>query len=60
MKKKPVKKFDDPYSDYDMTKEEIGSLLGVSRQAVTDIEKKALMKLRIVLRNKGIKKEDLI
>ena len=41
MKEKPVKKFDDPYTDYDMTREEIGNRLGVSRQTVADIEKKA-------------------
>lgn len=60
MKEKPVKKFDDPYTDYGMTREEIGNRLGVSRQTVADIEKKALIKLRRALRNKGIKKDDFV
>lgn len=60
MKEKPVKKFDDPYSGYNMTREEIGQHLGVSRQTVADIEKRAIEKLRKALKKAGVKKDDFV
>lgn len=60
MKEKPVKRFEAPYTDYEMTREEIGDRLGVSRQTIADIEKKALLKLRRALRKRGIDKDDFV
>ena len=60
MKEKEVKKYDDPYSEYGMTREEIGKRLGVSRQTVADIEKRVIKKLRKALSKAGIKKDDYI
>lgn len=59
MKEKRVKRFEAPYTDYEMTREEIGKHFGVSRQTIADIEKKALLKLRRALRKRGIDKGDI-
>ena len=41
------------------THQEIADELGVSRAAISDIEKKALRKLKAILKERGLKPEDL-
>lgn len=41
------------------THQEIANKLGISRAAVSDMEKKALRKLKKVLEERGLKPEDL-
>ena len=43
-----------------MTLEEIADMMGITRERVRQIEKKALAKLRIKLRKKGLELDDLI
>ena len=50
----------DPYSQYHMTREEIGKELGISRQAVANIEKSALTKIKPAFFRLAIKKEDFL
>lgn len=45
-------------SQTDMTQQEVAEALGVSRAAVAEVEKKALRKLRIALKKKGITMKD--
>jgi predicted DNA binding protein len=42
-----------------MTLSEIAEELGISRQSVAEILQKAYKKVRKILKNKGIRKEDL-
>jgi DNA-binding XRE family transcriptional regulator len=58
--KDKVQKFEDPYTDYNMTRDEIGKRLGVSRQTVAEIEKRVLDKLRKAFKKAGIKKDDYV
>ena len=41
------------------THQEIADQLGISRAAVSDVEKRALRKLREILKERGLKPEDL-
>lgn len=43
-----------------MTLEEIADMMGITRERVRQIEKKALAKLRIRLRKRGLELDDLI
>ena len=43
----------------EMTRDEIGKVIGTTRQTVSNIEEKALKKLRKELFKRGITKEDL-
>lgn len=51
---------EDPYTDYSMTREEIGKAMGISRQAVANIEKSALKKIKKAFFKLAIKKEDYL
>ena len=55
-----LRKFEDPYTDYSMTREEIGKHLGVSRQTVAQMEKRILNKLRKAFKKAGIRKDDYV
>jgi DNA-directed RNA polymerase specialized sigma24 family protein len=44
----------------DMSRQDIADVLGMSRQTVTNIEEKALKKIRAELFKRGIEKEDLL
>lgn len=43
-----------------MTAEQVGDVMGISRQAVSELEHKIFRKLRRALLIKGIKKEDIL
>jgi DNA-directed RNA polymerase sigma subunit (sigma70/sigma32) len=43
-----------------MTAEEVGNAMGISRQAVSELEHKIFRKLRRALLMKGINKEDIL
>lgn len=42
----------------DMTQQEVADILGVTRAAVADVEKKALRKLRAALKERGFTLKD--
>lgn len=42
----------------DMTQQEVADAMGITRQAVQDIEKKALRKLRVELHKRGLTLND--
>jgi len=44
----------------EMSRQEIADALGTSRQTITNIEEKALKKIRAELFKRGIEKEDLL
>jgi len=44
----------------EMSRQDIADVLGMSRQSVTNIEEKAMRKIRQELFNRGIGKEDLL
>jgi DNA-directed RNA polymerase specialized sigma24 family protein len=45
---------------FDMSRQDIADALGVSRQTVTNIEEKAMRKIRQELFKRGFDKEDLL
>jgi DNA-directed RNA polymerase specialized sigma24 family protein len=45
---------------FDMSKQDVADALGISRQAVTSIEEKAMRKIRQELFKRGFNKEDLL
>jgi DNA-directed RNA polymerase specialized sigma24 family protein len=45
---------------FDMSKQDVADALGISRQAVTSIEEKAMRKIRQELFKRGFDKEDLL
>lgn len=45
--------------DYEMTYDEIAKQLGVSREAVAEVCRRAEKKVRVALEEKGLKFEDL-
>jgi len=55
-----LNKPEDPYTQYNMTREEIGKAMGISRQAVADIEKSALRKIKQAFFKLSIKKDDYL
>jgi predicted DNA-binding protein (UPF0251 family) len=44
----------------EMSRQDIADVLGMSRQSVTNIEEKAMRKIRQELFKRGIEKEDLL
>jgi DNA-directed RNA polymerase sigma subunit (sigma70/sigma32) len=44
----------------DMTQQEVADAMGITRAAVQDIEKRALRKLRVELRKRGLTLEDFM
>jgi predicted DNA-binding protein (UPF0251 family) len=44
----------------EMSRQDIANVLGMSRQSVTNIEEKAIRKIRQELFKRGIEKEDLL
>jgi predicted transcriptional regulator len=44
----------------EMSRQDIADVLGMSRQSVTNIEEKAIRKIRQELFKRGIEKEDLL
>jgi predicted DNA-binding protein (UPF0251 family) len=44
----------------EMSRQDIADVLGMSRQTVTNIEEKAIRKIRQALFKRGIEKEDLL
>ncbi len=55
-----LNKAEDPYTNYNMTREEIGKAMGISRQAVANIEKSALRKIKQAFFKLSIDKEDYL
>ena len=47
-------------ADYEMTYEEIAKELGVSREAVAEVCRRAEAKMRAALKQKGLKPEDIL
>lgn len=48
------------HSNFDMTQAEVAQVLRVKREGINQIEKRALKKFKALLREKGVKKEDLL
>lgn len=47
-------------SNFDMTQVEIAQRLGMQRESINGLEKRAMKKFKAVLKQKGFKKEELL
>ena len=47
-------------NEFNMSRQDIADELGMSRQTITNIEEKALKKIRRILFKRGIEKDDLL